>query len=256
MSDCESMHSAPPAQRQSRIWLMDEIRGFAVFCMVFYHAFYTLAFLFQIEFARTLLFFFRPLEPFFGGAFILISGISSQLSRSNLKRGAKLLPIALAITVVTALVAPSSIIIFGVIHFLSISMLLFGLLKKPLSKVPTAVGLIACVLLYLMTMDIGEGIVAFVVPLPKVLYTSNWLCPFGIYAPGFVSADYFPLFPWIFVFLFGTFVGRFAVAGRFPKFAYRSRVPFFSWLGRHALIIYVVHQPIIYGIAWLLTVLF
>ena len=27
-----------------RIHLMDELRGFAVFCMVFYHAFYTLAY--------------------------------------------------------------------------------------------------------------------------------------------------------------------------------------------------------------------
>ena len=33
-----------------RIHLMDELRGFAVFCMVFYHAFYTLAYLFNLEF--------------------------------------------------------------------------------------------------------------------------------------------------------------------------------------------------------------
>ena len=54
-------------------------------------------FYFRLNSPERCCFFFRPLEPFFGGAFILISGISSQLSRSNLKRGAKLLPIALAI---------------------------------------------------------------------------------------------------------------------------------------------------------------
>ena len=134
-------------------------------------------------------------------------------------------------------------------------MLLFGLLKRPLSKVPTAVGLIACVLLYLMTMDIGEGIVALW-SASQVLYTSNWLCPFGILAPGFVSADYFPLFPGFSSSFSELLSAGLPLRADSPKFAYRSCVPFFSWLGRHALIIYVVHQPIIYGIAWLLTVLF
>ena len=32
-------------------------------------------------------------------------------------------------------------------------------------------------------------------------------------------------------------------------------VPFLSWLGRHALVIYVVHQPVIYGISWLVTMI-
>ena len=256
MSDRASLPSAPtPSASRPRIWLMDEIRGFAVFCMVFYHAFYTLAFLFEVPIAMTLLRFFRPLEPFFGGAFIFISGICSQLSRSNLKRGIKLVPIAVAITLVTAWIAPDSIIIFGVIHFFAASMILFGLLKPLFDRIPTIWGLIGCVLLYLMTMSIQKGIFAFAVHLPASLYQTDWLCPFGIYSPTFVSADYFPLLPWLFVFLFGTFLGRFAAAGQFPKFTYQSRVPFFSWLGRHALIIYVVHQPIIYGIAELLSLI-
>ena len=32
-------------QTKKRIFLMDELRGFAVFCMVFYHGFYTMAYL-------------------------------------------------------------------------------------------------------------------------------------------------------------------------------------------------------------------
>ena len=49
-----------------------------------------------------------------------------------------------------------------------------------------------------------------------------------------------------------AFVGRFAEQEKFPAFTYRSRVPFFSWMGRHALIVYVVHQPIIYAIMTLI----
>ena len=66
---------------------MDEIRGFAVLCMIFYHGFYSLAYLFQLDWGMALLRFFMPAEPFFAGAFILISGISSNLSHSNLLRG-------------------------------------------------------------------------------------------------------------------------------------------------------------------------
>lgn len=238
-------------ESSARIWFMDEVRGFAVVCMIFYHAFYTFAVLFSSPLAQKLLNFFMPVEPLFAGLFILISGISSCLSRSNIKRGLKLAVIALAVTVVTALM--DTIIVFGILHFLSVCMLLFGLLEKPLSRVPFWPGLIACVILYLLTMDIQRGILAFAVHLPAFLYTFDWLCPFGIYSPTFFSADYFPLFPWAFVFFAGTFLGRFAASGRFPRFMYKKRVPFLVWCGRHALLLYVVHQPVIYLAGFLIS---
>ena len=85
-----------PGIPRPRIHTMDELRGLAVLCMIFYHAFYTMAFLFGIPLGRTLLYFFMPAEPYFAGLFILISGISCQLSHSNLIRGAKLLLVAAA----------------------------------------------------------------------------------------------------------------------------------------------------------------
>ena len=69
---------------------MDEIRGLCVLLMIFYHAFYTMSMLFHWELGTKLLVFFSPAEPFFAGLFILISGISSQLSHSNLIRGLEL----------------------------------------------------------------------------------------------------------------------------------------------------------------------
>ena len=86
-----------------RIYLMDELRGFAVFCMVFYHGFYTLAYLYNLKAGMILLNFFMPAEPYFAGMFMLIAGISSDLSHSNLKRGAKLLGVALVVTLATCL---------------------------------------------------------------------------------------------------------------------------------------------------------
>lgn len=242
-----------------RIYFMDEMRGFAVLCMIFYHAFFTFAYLYNQNWGKVLLNFFMPAEPIFAGLFILISGISSDLSRSNLKRGLKLLMVALAVTLVTVIVVPNEAIYFGILHFLSVCMILFGMTKLFFSKIPFWFGIVCCGLLYFLTMGISNGYIGFghkvVLILPAKLYTVNWLAPLGIYSGSFSSADYFPLFPWMFVFLAGTFLGRFAAAGKFPKFTYRSHLPSLSFMGRHALIIYIVHQPIIYGVAWLLALI-
>ena len=236
---------------------MDELRGFAVLCMIFYHAFYTLAYLYGIDWGMALLRFFMPAEPFFAALFILISGISSDLSRSNLKRGLKLFAVALAVTLVTWLVVPSEIITFGILHFLSVCMILFGLCKKWLDRLPFSwVWVFLCAIAYFLTMNITDGylgIWAFSVALPQAWYEQTWLFPLGICSSSFRSSDYFPLFPWIFVFLAGTMLGRFAAADRFPSFMYKSSIPALSWMGRHALILYVVHQPVIYGVAWILV---
>lgn len=240
-------------QKPPRIHLMDEIRGFAVLCMIFYHGFYTLAYLYGIGWGLVLLRFFLPAEPFFAGAFIFISGISSNLSRSNVKRGAKLCLVALAVSGVTAIVVPDELIVFGILHFLSLCMILYGLCKPWIDRLPFSWWEIAvCVFLYLCTMDISRGVVFFVLHLPAALYQTDFLFPLGIPGPGFRSSDYFPLLPWIFVFFAGGFFGKLAAAGRFPAFALKSRVPFLSWMGRHALILYIVHQPVIYGVTWLL----
>lgn len=234
----------------ARIHFMDEVRGFAVLCMIFYHAFYSLAFVFGVDWGLKLLLFFMPAEPFFAGLFIFISGISSDLSHSNLKRGAKLLAVALLVTLVTAVFLPAEAIWFGILHFLSCAMLLFGCIQKPIRHVPLAAGLPVCAVLYLATFQVGEGIAFFGVNLPRALYRTDWLAPLGFHSPSFYSADYFPVLPWIFVFLAGTFVGRLAAAGRFPKWMYTRRIPFLSWLGRHALIVYIVHQPVIFVLAY------
>lgn len=235
-----------------RICLLDEIRGLAVICMVFYHTMYSLYSVFHIEFAYYVIKFFAPIDPYFGGIFIIISGIVSQLSRSNTKRGLKLMLVAVLITLLTYFFIPDDVIIFGVIHFLSFAMVYFGLTQKLRDKVSTPVGITISIVLTICTAFIETGKIAFFITLPASLYTTDLLCPFGIFSPSFYSADYFPIFPWIFVFLFGTYLGRFAKTGNFPKFTYKSRVPFFSFVGKHALIIYIIHQPIIISTTWLI----
>lgn len=251
------MHNKP--QVKNRINFLDEARGLDVFCMIFYHAFFMLGSFFEWEWADALFDFFMPVEPFFAGIFIFICGISCTLSRNNFKRGAILLAIALGLTFVTAVVMPALgfekvQIYFGILHFLSVSIIIYALLKKPLGRVSPFAGVLLCAVLYAFTSGISRGelsygeLISF--SLPESLYKTDILMPLGIYSPGFFSADYFPIFPDIFIFLAGAFTGAYCVKNGFPKWSIPQRVPFFGFLGRNALVIYIAHMPIIFALAY------
>ena len=248
--------SAAPGGR-GRICLMDELRGFAVFCMVFYHGFYTFGYLFGSDVGIYYFRFFMPAEPFFAGMFLFISGIASNLTRSNLARGTKLLAVALGVTLVTWIFVPEDVITFGVLHFLAVCMILFGLIKPYADRFRFSwAPVVLCFALYFLTRGVPRGFLGYGpglgLPLPRSLYAFSWLAPLGFPGVGFESSDYFPMLPWAFVFAAGTFVGKLAKAGRFPEIAYRPQVPVLSWFGRHALALYLFHQPVIYGLCLLL----
>ena len=185
------------AAGKKRIYLLDELRGLAVFCMVFYHAFYSMSEFFNIAVGTKLLDFFTPAEPFFAALFIVISGISSRLSHNNTKRGVRLLCVALALTVVTAVIMPmmhfeGAEIYFGILHLLSLSMLIFSALRAGLDKINPIVGIIVCIAIYIFTYGVSAGYVGIAglktFNLPAVLYRTNYfiaarifqlLVPFG-----------------------------------------------------------------------------
>lgn len=239
---------------KKRIHLMDEIRGFDVLLMVAFHWFYVLGYLLEVPLGVTLFNFFRPAEPFFAGLFIVICGISCHLSRSNLKRGLLLAGVAVGLSAVMYLFMPEQMIWFGILHFLALAILVFVPLRRLVERIPPAAGIAVCLVLALLTWNligntcrIGPG-GALAAPLPDWMKAQVWLYPLGLGRGPGDAADYFPFFPWIFIFFIGCFIGVWAKAGSFPDFAYRRRVPFLSFVGRHALPIYLVHQPVFYGI--------
>ena len=240
-----------------RIHLIDEVRGLSIILMVFYHAFFMLGYFFGIEFLAKAQVFFEPVQPVFACLFIFISGISSNLSRSNFKRGIRLLGIALGFTLVTAVILPrfditGAEIYFGVLHLLSVSMLLYALLKKPLSKVPTTVGIVVTLVLFAATCTVQTG-KFFGFDLPDKLYEVGYLAPFGFPGDGFYSADYFPLLPFVFMFFAGTFFGKLAADDKLPGWWYVSRCKPLSVVGGKTLIIYVLHWPIIFLIGLIIS---
>ena len=232
---------------RARIWEIDFLRGLAIILMVGYHLLYDLG-----DFAgiKTFMGFSTDLsslawlvaQNFFAGLFVILSGISSTFSRNNFHRFVKFGVVALLITAVTCLFDSSSAIFFGIIHCLAVSVLIYAQKKQKRRPATRAIwgGLIL--------------LAGFFMPaLRKVLAVkTNWFIPLGLFSPSFSSIDYFPLIPWFGIFLIGTALGEWLYAQK--KSLLRRPLPdtFINWCGRHSLLIYLIHQPLIIGVLYLL----
>lgn len=242
-------------RKPDRVCLLDELRGLAVLLMIFYHGAYDAVYIFRVTgsgwFTSAPMDF---LQRYIAVSFILIAGIMGRYSRSNFRRGVKTFLCGLLVTAVTLLVMPSERILFGILHFLGAAMMLLGLCEPLLRKIPAAAGVLLSAVLYLATDSIGQGWIGLGplrLELPRALYNAGFLFPLGLHPLIFASADYYPLLPWIFLFLAGFWLGEAFYQRRMPDFCYREHLPALGWLGRHALIIYLVHQPVVYGVLWL-----
>lgn len=238
-----------------RVGLIDELRGFILLLMLFYHTLYDLVAIFGVDIPL----FYSPLgnalQKYIASHFVVISGLSCRLSRNNLKRGAAAFAFAMGMTAVTLLVMPEQRVLFGVLHMLSVCMMLFPLLRPALDRIPTALGAPLFIAVFILTSYVPRGWIGFppaAAPLPLSLYRTSWLFWLGFPQAGFFSSDYFPLIPWLFLFLAGTFLGVYVKNGQIPQAAYRTRMPWLAAIGRRTLVIYLVHQPVIYGVLWLI----
>ena len=244
----------PAAARPARIWEIDFLRGLAIILVIGYHLLYDLGdylgmprFLGWSTDLSTVA--WKIAQNFFAGLFVLLSGTSSALTRSNIRRGLRLLAVALALTLATYLIAvwlhlfdPADTIIFGILHSLAVSMLLYGAVFR---NVPAGVNALC-----------GAAVVALAALLPvaakALAIRSNWLIPFGLPGPSFSSLDYFPLIPWFGVFLIGAALGRTVYASKKSLLPWRMPRNFVNFAGRHSLVIYIAHQPVIMGVLYAL----
>ncbi len=242
-----------------RIYLLDELRGFAIVCMVIHHMFYDFGFVLGYNWGYKIFDFLCYFQPVFWAIFIVISGICSRLSRNTVKRGFIVFGAGLAVTFVTAVIMPlmniyGAEIYFGVLSCLGLSMIITGFIMPIIEKTNVKLGLAVSFALFFITYSVNSGSLLFgLIKLPGFLYKSNWLCPLGFFNDSFASADYFSLLPWFFMFLFGAFLGKYAKDGAFPAWCYKRRVKFFEKVGKNSLWIYLFHQPVLYGIMYLIS---
>ena len=245
-------------KQTKRIELLDELRGFAILAMIVHHTFLDIGFVMGESWGYRVFDKLAVLQPAFWSLFIIISGICSRLSRNTAKRGAVVFGAGLLVTLVTAVLMPlcgvtGAEIYFGILSCLGACMLLTGLCMPLIEKINPFVGMLTSALLFAAFYRIGVGTLFFgLIRLPDALYTTNYFMPLGIFSPTFESADYFPLFPWLFLFWFGAFLGKFAKDGAFPAWTYRRRFKALAFVGRNSLWFYLAHQPVIYAVLYLI----
>jgi uncharacterized membrane protein len=229
-------------EKKKRIEIIDALRGLAVVLMVIHHLLYNLtAFL-----SAPLWLFTNPvfdtLHYIFAGLFILLSGVSSRFSRSNAQRGSTVVVLAVLITYVTYRMDMP--IWFGILHLLGLSMMFFGLTEKFWDVIPEK----AAPFIFITLIVVTAFIKTYIPIGSENLWIRDILNVLGWPQSGFRSFDYFPILPWIFVFLLGTWAGIYIRDRKLPDWFYEVTLPVFPAIGRKSLLIYILHQPVLYAI--------
>ena len=164
--------------------------------------------------------------------FVSISGVSYFLAHQKeydfvktFDRTKRLILWAFVITVITYIFEPDAYVRFGVLHLLAFaSIVAFPVARKP-------------------EFALGVGIILLFIPLSS---NSNlvWV---GLRDTGFFAVDYFPLNPWLGIFLICLALSSkiYPEGKPLTDFKWPER---WLWFGRNTLIIYVIHQPILIGL--------
>lgn len=150
------------------------------------------------------------------------------------------------------------VFLFGVLTFLGSAMLLTGVLEPLLKKIPPAAGLAVSAVLFALTYHLDErwlGFGGLRLALPDAWYANYFTAFIGFLPFDFYSADYFGLLPWLFLFWAGYYLHK-AVGRRRMEPLRRPVCPALGWMGRHSLLLYLLHQPVIYGVLSAAAVLF
>lgn len=230
---------------------LDGIRGIALLNMIAYHTIWDLVYMYQADWN-----WYRSQGAYIWQqgicwTFIFLSGFCWSLGRHALKRGITVFLGGAAITFVTLAVMPQNRVVFGVLTLVGSCMLLMNGLDRWLRRLPTVGGLVVSGALFFITRNINEGYLGFekwnFVRLPAFLYDNIFTTYLGFPHKGFYSADYFSLFPWVFLFMAGYFTFRFLSGKRVMQYLEKSILRPVEWLGKHSFGIYMIHQPVIYA---------
>ncbi len=232
---------------KQRIWELDALRGLCILGMVIVHFIYDIAVLYQIVDWK-LPDWFLFIQQWGNLLFFLISGICATLGRRHIKRGLVVIGGGMLCTLATlglywlGFFSKSMLIYFGVLHCLGCCMLLWA----PLRKLPTWLLGIFSALFIAAGLYLGD----------HILVSFPYLVPLGFTYPGFSSSDYFPLLPYLGYFLLGAVAGRLLYAKKeslLPRANPKNPlIALLLFFGKHSLIIYLLHQPLLSGLCILL----
>jgi uncharacterized membrane protein len=233
---------------KSRFWELDLLRGIAIILMIILHLAYDLYYfeVSELNIYESYLIYF-VISGF--SLFYLLVGISLTLSyskmklnhksdkdviKTNLSRGLQIFCWGLLITCITYIFMRDGFVLFGALHLIGLSIIIaYPFLKQTRWNI-----------------IFGAVIISIGLVLRGFRFDFPWLVWLGLRPHGFYTVDYFPLLPYFGIVLIGIALGNIFYQNYKRRFylvdlSKYQTVRFFGFLGRHSLLIYLVHQPIL-----------
>lgn len=243
--------------RIPRIALIDSLRGLALIAMATYHFTWDLEFFGYLDPGTATHGFFRIYARSIASTFLFLAGVSLVLAHmptirwaSFWKRFAMVASAALLISVGTFIAFPGEWIYFGILHNIAVS----SLIGLAFLRLPAPVAALAALLILagmIADYSLSPGL------LDSHLFDTRWLSWIGFAEIPPRSNDYVPLFPWLGALLAGIALTRLAVRRNWLHSLARlqMRQTLLSRAGRHSLVIYLLHQPILIGLVYLFSLI-
>ena len=236
-----------------RYELLDTIRGMVLISMIIYHACWNLVYIYGVDWG-----WYRSKGAYIWQqsicwTFILLSGFCFSLGKRHLKSGLKVFLGGCLVTIVTMVFMPQNRVVFGVLTCIGSCILFMNFTEKIWKSISAGLGLALSFSLFLFAKNMNSGYLGFGsmrwIELPEKWYCNMASTFWGFPYKEFYSTDYFSFIPWWFLFLSGFYVYQIMkkyhlLEGSF----FEKELPFFSFLGKHSLLIYLLHQPVIFGI--------
>jgi len=229
----------------ARYLFVDALRGIAILLMVAFHFCFDLAYFRLADFDFYQDPFWLHSRTFILSLFLLLVGVSLWLAHAQrvrfgkaLKRVAVIAANAALISLATWYLFGDRLIYFGVLHFIVIASLL-GLLSVRYRWLSLLIGLV------LLALNVVQD----------SWFDQPWHQWLGMMTHKPATEDYVPLVPWFGVVLLGVFLAAWVpILGRYRLASHHALQPL-ALLGRHSLLIYMLHQPVLMGALQLLVFL-
>ena len=260
----------------ARLNRVDEIRGITLISMILYHFMWDLVYLAGFNFSWYTSLVGHIWQKSICISFIIISGFCFSMGKNRIKRGFIVFLSGALVSMVTLLVMPENRVVFGVLTFLGTASFIMipvdkahRKLEERLDKITLNLTMIiGSLLLFIAFFNVNAGYIFFPLKteLPRYLYKGYAATFMGFPDNTFFSTDYFAIIPWIFIYMFGYYVYRLYISGQAEntekkqetnrfisvrEYLMKDRFKYMSLIGKYSLIIYLLHQPLLY----LLTIL-
>ncbi|MDD4353577.1 MAG: heparan-alpha-glucosaminide N-acetyltransferase [Candidatus Nanoarchaeia archaeon] len=224
----------------ARFWEIDFFRGIAVIMMIIFHSLFYINY---FDFAKLELYsgFIGRFQMIIPLIFLTVSGISSKLQarfvnkKAVFLRGLKVLGLGLIITLITWLIFPKDFVFFGILHCIGTCILLSYFIKN--EKIALILGLIV--------LFISSSVNS---------YNTNYkyVSIVGLRYAQLNTFDYYPLIPWLGVFLIGYYLGSKFIINKKSKINNNKLINAVCFFGKNSLKIYFIHIIFLFSFFWIL----